>query len=111
MNCTECNKSKADLQTGDHYCTQKGCLVGRQECPETDRKKIRLEKCPFCGSKEIRFVSDWGRTEEYLEYEDQLKYATYPYIYCKGCGVNVYTENDDELLETWNRRAGKEDEA
>ena len=111
MTCTECNKSKADLQTGDHYCTQKGCLVGRQECPETDRKKIRLEKCPFCGSEEIRFVSDWGRTEEYLEYEDQLKYATYPYIYCKGCGVNVYTENDDELLETWNRRAGKEDEA
>lgn len=39
MNCTECNKSKADLQTGDHYCQQKGCLVGQQECPEAGRRK------------------------------------------------------------------------
>lgn len=35
MTCTECNKSKADLQTGDCYCEEKGCLVGQQEeCPE-----------------------------------------------------------------------------
>ncbi len=35
MNCAECNKSKADLQTGDCYCKEKDCLVGQQEeCQE-----------------------------------------------------------------------------
>lgn len=106
MNCTECNKSKTDLQTGDQYCEEKGCLVGQQECPETDRKKIRLEKCPFCGSEEVKFVSDTGNTQEYLEYEDQLEYAVYPYIHCQGCGMEFYAEDDNKLIEAWNRRAG-----
>ena len=106
MTCTECNKSKADLQTGDHYCTQKGCLVGQQECPETGRKKLKLGGCPFCGSEDVKFVSYMGNTQEYLEYEDQLEYAVYPYIHCQGCGMEFYAEDDNKLIEAWNRRAG-----
>lgn len=42
MNCTECNKAKQDFQTGDCYCTQKGCLVGQQgDCKENKMKGER----------------------------------------------------------------------
>lgn len=49
--------------------------------------EIPLKKCPFCGA-----VPDL-----YL-----LK------IICYGCGIVLFTRDNDELKEKWNRRVSDE---
>lgn len=82
MNCTECTKAKVDLQTGDSYCKEKGCLVGQQECREVIPKKCI--NCVHHRKTESEF--DYC---DYTEYYKQGIPVPYPYFFkqeypCKG---------------------------
>lgn len=87
MNCTECNKSKQDLQTGDYYCTQKGCLVGKQEdCKESSKindnaeSELITEMCPHC---ETEATVCWDVSKD--GYQIFCPYCGRPIMLCSMC--------------------------
>ena len=55
-----------------------------------------LKRCPFCGSRKAKAHHWSDHTSE---------------VICKNCGASFRFERSDDLEETiaaWNRRAGKE---
>ena len=52
-----------------------------------------LKPCPFCGGKKEEL--DWGVQ---LSYPNDLYY-----VQCPNCGIRIVMDK----IETWNRRAGK----
>jgi hypothetical protein len=54
----------------------------------TKKKNPKLDPCPFCKSKRLRFINDGADWNKGVE--------------CRGCGMNVYFFKDDG----WNVSTG-----
>jgi Lar family restriction alleviation protein len=57
-------------------------------------REIKLLKCPFCGCKDISFLSS----------DDVIGYF---YAYCHSCHASTGNyKTKKKVIEAWNRRAG-----
>ena len=69
---------------------------------------IELKPCPFCGSENVKLMSN--ETEDGIPCcvtdEDELD-AIYSYIHCYGCDMDFMSDSGiaRNVLEAWNRRS------
>ena len=74
---------------------------------------IELKLCPFCGSENVKLMSN--ETEDGIPCcvtdEDELD-AIYSYIHCYECDMDFMSDSGiaRNVLEAWNRRSEKGEE-
>ena len=72
--------------------------------------KIELKPCPFCGSENVRLMSN--DTEDgtpcCIGYEEELQ-AKYCYVHCYECDMDYMPDSDvaRDVMKAWNRRADR----
>lgn len=60
------------------------------------KKSIKLERCPFCGSKNVDLA--WTETDVWLS---EVKYC----VVCSSCGANgPDSTNKNAAIKAWNTR-------
>lgn len=73
-------------------------------CDKEETMREALKSCPFCGQEENGGDGIGIYTMRHL----LLSRETFSEIECRGCGVMLFGETDEDAREKWNRRTASE---